>query len=115
IAAASMPLTFLPGHANRLRVLTYHRFADETRSPFSVAPDTLDRQMAFLARARLAVGTEVVLAVIEGRVANARGVVVTMDDGDPSVIRTATPIFERHRIPYVVYVVPGRLGRGDHM
>ncbi len=115
VAATSLPLTLLPVHAGRLRVLTYHRFADEARSPFAVSPAVLERQMSYLARARLAVGSEVAAAVVEGRIANARGALVTMDDGDPSVIRTATPIFERHRIPYVVFVVPGRIGRADHM
>jgi peptidoglycan/xylan/chitin deacetylase (PgdA/CDA1 family) len=115
VAGASLPLTLLPGHANRLRVLTYHRFADEMRSPFSVAPRVLERQMAWLARKGLATGTDEALAVVEGRAANRRAVVVTMDDGDPTVIRDAAPIFERHRIPYVVYIVPGRIGRADHM
>jgi peptidoglycan/xylan/chitin deacetylase (PgdA/CDA1 family) len=115
VAAASLPLTLLPAHRNRLRVLTYHRFADEARSPFSVSAATLDRHMAYLARHGLAVGTEAALAVVEGRAANARAIAVTMDDGDPTVIRDAAPIFERHRIPYSVYVVPGRIGRADHM
>lgn len=115
VASASLPLTLLPGHANRLRVLTYHRFADEARSPFSVSPAVLDRHMAFLARKRLVVGTDAVLEVVEGKAANRRAVVVTMDDGDPTVIRDAAPIFERHRIPYAVYVVPGRIGRPEHM
>jgi peptidoglycan/xylan/chitin deacetylase (PgdA/CDA1 family) len=115
VASGSLPLTLVPGHAGRVRVLTYHRFADELRSPFSVAPAVLERQMAWLAARGLAVGNDAALAVVEGRAANRRGVVVTMDDGDPSVIRAAAPIFERHRIPYVVYVVPGRIGRADHM
>lgn len=115
VASASLPLTLLPAHANRLRVLTYHRFADEARSPFSVSPAVLDRQMAYVARKRLAVGTDAALAVVEGRAANRRAVLVTMDDGDPTVIRDAAPVFERHRIPYAVYVVPGRIGRPEHM
>lgn len=115
VAGGSLPLTLVPAHRNRPRVLTYHRFADEARSPFSVSPATLDRHMAYLARKQLAAGTDMALAVVEGRAENRRAVVVTMDDGDPTVIRDAAPIFERHRIPYAVYVVPGRIGRPEHM
>lgn len=115
VASAALPLTLLPPHARRLRVLTYHRFADEARSPFSVAPAVLERQMAWLGRSGLAAGTELAVAVVEGRAAGGQGVIVTMDDGDPTVIRTAAPIFERYRIPYVVFAVPGRIGRADHM
>jgi peptidoglycan/xylan/chitin deacetylase (PgdA/CDA1 family) len=115
VAAASLPLTMLPAHSGRLRVLTYHRFATERRSPFSVAADVLERQMKWLADAKLAVGSALIDAVIAGDMPNRSGVLVTMDDGDPSVIENAAPIFERHRIPYAVYVVPGRIGRRDHM
>lgn len=115
VAIASLPLTMLPSHRSRLRVLTYHRFSKEARSPFSVAPDVLERQMRWLAGAKLAVGTDVVDATIAGDLPNRASVLVTMDDGDPSVIDNAAPIFERYRIPYAVYVVPGRIGRADHM
>jgi len=115
VGAGSLPLTISRGHADRLRVLTYHRFADEARAPFSVAPAALDRQMEWLAWHRLAVGTDVAAAVAAGETPNRRAVVVTMDDGDPSVIDNAAPIFERHGIPYVVYAVPGRIGHANHM
>lgn len=115
VATASLPLTMLSGHSDRLRVLTYHRFANERRSPFSVSPDVLERQMRWLSRAKLAVGSDAVDAVIAGDTSNRQGVLVTMDDGDPSVIENAAPIFERYNIPYAVYAVPGRIGRRDHM
>lgn len=114
VAAASSPLTLMPVHRNRLRVLTYHRFAREARSPFSVSSAVLDRQMAWLAQSGLAAG----LADVEDVLAagnEACRVLVTMDDGDPTVIDNAAPIFAAHQIPYVVYVVPGYLGRRRHM
>ncbi len=115
VAAASLPLTTIPQHANRVRVLTYHRFGDELRSPYAVSAAALDAQMAMLAQYGLAATTALALDVIQGRAPQRRATIVTMDDGDPSVIRLAAPIFERHRIPYVVYVVPGRIGRANHM
>lgn len=115
VAAGSLPLTSAPAHAGRLRVLTYHRFADEARSPFSVSPAALERQMRWLSREGLAAGTELAGEIAAGRAPNRRAVVVTMDDGDPSVIDNAAPVFERHGIPYAAYVVPGRIGQANHM
>lgn len=115
VAAGSLPLTMSRRHAERLRVLTYHRFADEPRSPFSVSPAVLERQMAWLAERRLAVGTALAADVAAGRIPERAAVVVTMDDGDPSVIENAAPIFARHGIPYAVYAVPGRIGQKNHM
>lgn len=115
VATASLPLTALPSHRRKLRVLTYHRFAQEARSPFSVTPAVLERQMAFLAAQKLAVGIQTAADIAAARAPNRAAVAVTMDDGDPSVIDQAAPIFERFGIPYAVYVVPGRIGRSDHM
>jgi peptidoglycan/xylan/chitin deacetylase (PgdA/CDA1 family) len=115
VAAGSLPLTISRHHADRLRVLTYHRFVDEARSPFSVSPAALDRQMEWLAWHRLAAGTDMAAEIASGKAPNRRAVVVTMDDGDPSVIDNAAPIFERHGVPYVVYVIPGRIGQNNHM
>lgn len=115
VGAISLPLGAMPGQRNRLRVLTYHRFAREARSPFSVSPDVLDRQMAWLAERGIAVGTDAVLDVLADRNDGPCRVLVTIDDGDPTVIGNAAPIFAKHRIPYVIYVVPGFLGRRRHM
>jgi peptidoglycan/xylan/chitin deacetylase (PgdA/CDA1 family) len=115
VASASLPLTLSKGHADRLRVLTYHCLVDEVRSPFSVAPAALERQMEWLSWHKLAVGTAFAAEVAAGRTANRRAVVVTMDDGDPSVIDNAAPIFELHGIPYAAYVIPGRIGQKNHM
>jgi peptidoglycan/xylan/chitin deacetylase (PgdA/CDA1 family) len=115
VGVGAMPLTWRAGSRERIRVLTYHRFVAEARSPFSVAPDVLERQMAWLAAAGLAVDSRAVAETLAGRIASRHGVLVTMDDGDPSVFDAAAPIFARHRIPYVVFAVPGRIGRADHM
>lgn len=115
VGAASMPLTASPAHRDRLRVLTYHRFAREARSPFSVAPEVLDRQMEWLASERMAAGLDTVADILGGNDTRRCRVVITIDDGDPTVISNAAPIFAKHRIPYAIYVVPGLLGRRRHM
>jgi peptidoglycan/xylan/chitin deacetylase (PgdA/CDA1 family) len=98
---------------NALRILTYHRFVDEARSPFSVAGHALDKQMQWLAAENAQRSSEAILSTLAGE--KQSGCVVTMDDGDPSVYEIAAPIFERHNIPYIIYAVPGRIGQNDHM
>jgi peptidoglycan/xylan/chitin deacetylase (PgdA/CDA1 family) len=98
---------------NAFRILTYHRFVDEPRSPFSVAGHALESQMQWLAAQEAQCDSDAVLSTLKGE--RKSGCVVTMDDGDPSVYEIAAPIFERHNIPYIVYAVPGRIGQNDHM
>jgi peptidoglycan/xylan/chitin deacetylase (PgdA/CDA1 family) len=98
---------------NALRILTYHRFVDEPRSPFSVAGHALDKQMQWLAAENAQRGSDAILSTLAGE--RQSGCVVTMDDGDPSVYEVAAPIFERHKIPYIIYAVPSRIGQNDHM
>ena len=63
----------------------------------------------------MAVGTDALSDVLGGGDEGRRRVLITIDDGDPTVIGNAAPIFAKHRIPYVIYVVPGFLGRRRHM
>jgi peptidoglycan/xylan/chitin deacetylase (PgdA/CDA1 family) len=112
MASLSLPLT-VSSTRHRLRILTYHRFADEARSPFSVAGHALDKQMRWLASSELQQGSDAVSDVLAGKEHD--GCLVTMDDGDPTVYEIAAPIFERYAIPYIVYAVPGRIGQNDHM
>lgn len=94
--------------AKGVRVLTYHRFGSGTRMPFTVSARQFEREMAHLART----GRAATLADVE---AHARGerslpdgsVLVSIDDGDPSVHRLALPILLRHAIPAVVYALAG--------
>lgn len=93
-----------------VHVLTYHRFGDAPRDPFSVREDDFDRQMGWLSEQRLAVS----LDEIEGFVAGTHtlkdgAVLVTIDDGAPSVRDRALPILRRHRIPAVLFVPAGEL------
>jgi peptidoglycan/xylan/chitin deacetylase (PgdA/CDA1 family) len=96
-----------------LRILTYHRFAEEARSPFSVAAEPLERQMQWLASCGLQKASNAIPEVLLGKAHN--GCIVTMDDGDPTVYDVAAPIFERYAIPYIIYAVPGRIGQNDHL
>jgi len=96
-----------------VRVLTYHRFGNAVRDPFSVREDDFDRHMRWLAEQELAVSLADLEAFVAGRRALKDGaVLVTIDDGAPSVHTRAFPILRRHGIPSVLFVPAGELGAG---
>ena len=95
-----------------LRVLTYHRFGEIFRDPFCVAPKDFDTQMAWLAERGLAVSlADVEAFVYQGKVLKPGSVLVTIDDGCRSVETLALPILKRYRVPAVVFVSSGNIGR----
>jgi peptidoglycan/xylan/chitin deacetylase (PgdA/CDA1 family) len=94
--------------AGGVRVLTYHRFEAGLRTPFSLSPEAFDGQMAALARSGAAVSLADVAAFVAGRTSLPRGaVLVTIDDGDPSVLEAAVPVLQRWRIPSVLFTIAG--------
>ena len=93
----------------RVRVLTWHRFGDGRRAPFTVSAGDFERQMRLLAKTGKAVTLDAVRAHVAGRSALPDGsVLVTMDDGDPSVLEIAAPILKRHGVPAVAFVLGGK-------
>jgi peptidoglycan/xylan/chitin deacetylase (PgdA/CDA1 family) len=96
-----------------VHVLTYHRFGDAPRDPFSVGTDSFDQQMRWLSEQQLAIALEDVERFVAGIATPKDGaVLVTIDDGDPSVHEHALPILKRHRIPAVLFVPAGELVDG---
>lgn len=94
-----------------VRVLTYHRFGNTVRDPFCVRAADFDRQMAWLAEQHLAVSLVDLEAFVAGRGTLRDGaVLVTIDDGAPSVHTRAFPILRRHGIPAVLFVPAGEIG-----
>ncbi|MFD9123946.1 polysaccharide deacetylase family protein [Kitasatospora sp. NPDC059571] len=88
--------------AARLAVLAYHGIDD---------PPTFAAQMARLARTARPVSLAAVeQAVRDRRPLPPRSVLVTFDDGDPSVLTHGLPVLRRHRIPAVAYVIAGLVG-----
>lgn len=114
IAVAGAALPFVARACGGLRVLTYHRFAEERRSPFSVSGAELEAHVLWLKRYAVPVEIASLTHRIEAGRAHPH-VAVTIDDGDPSVWEIAAPVFERHDVPYAVYVVSGRIGQRNHM
>lgn len=95
-----------------LRVLTYHRFGETFRDPFCVTSSDFAAQMAWLAEQGLAVSRADVDAFVhDGKALKPGSVLVTIDDGCRSVGTIALPILKRYRVPAVVFVSSGNVGR----
>ncbi len=93
----------------RVRVLTYHRFGEGRRAPFTVSAADFERQMRLLGESGKAASLNDLRAHLTGRRALADGaVLVTMDDGDPSVLEIAAPILQRHGVPAAAFVLGGQ-------
>ncbi len=93
-----------------VRAVTYHRFGAVPRDPFCVDVAVFERQMEWLAERQLAVSLADVAAFLAGERPLANGsVLVTIDDGCPSVVSRALPILSRLRIPAVLFVPAGEL------
>jgi peptidoglycan/xylan/chitin deacetylase (PgdA/CDA1 family) len=91
-----------------VRVLTYHRFGPSRRMPFTVTAQAFDREMAFLARTGRAITLDAFERHLTGETPLPDGsVLVTIDDGDPSVLHVALPILQRHAVPAVLYALAG--------
>lgn len=108
-AATALPAALGGAGGPRVRVLTYHRFGPGRRAPFCVPAETFERQMAWLART----GRACSLAQLRGFLGGRRNlddgaVLVTIDDGDPSVAEIALPILRRHGVPAVLFTLAGR-------
>jgi peptidoglycan/xylan/chitin deacetylase (PgdA/CDA1 family) len=100
----------------RVRVLTYHRFGASVRDPFCVAVDEFARQMDWLSQRGLAISLAELRAFLRDRKSLPDGaVLVTIDDGCPSVVAHALPVLERFRIPAVVFVPAGEITEDRHV
>ena len=94
-----------------LRVLTYHRVADQadslTLSPrlISATPDNFREQVAYLARNYDVVSmAEVLDALQHWRRLSPRSVLITFDDAYADFKETAWPILREHRLPATLFV-----------
>lgn len=115
-AAGALPGVVGGGRANRIRVLTYHRFGQARQDPFCLSADAFASQMNWLASNGLAVSLADVVAFMAGTKDLPDGsVLVTMDDGDPGVAEIAQPILAHYKVPAVAFVVAGAIGQPNHL
>ena len=104
--------------APSLRALTYHRFGQSPRDPVCVRPEAFGRQLDVICGGWEALDEAQLLAILSGtRQPAPRSVVVTIDDGDASVIEHAVPALTAHRVPGIAFVLAGRVRerRGAHL
>jgi peptidoglycan/xylan/chitin deacetylase (PgdA/CDA1 family) len=89
-----------------MRILMYHSIG-RTRSPFSVSPESFERQVACLA------GGEHVPSTLSDALAapSARNVVLTFDDGFADNYTAALPVLRRYGLLATVFLVTDSLGR----
>jgi peptidoglycan/xylan/chitin deacetylase (PgdA/CDA1 family) len=109
-AATALPVLATPmwDRSPRVRVLTYHRFGPSKRAPFTVSAEDFEQQMRLLGRTGKAISLNDLRAHLTGRRPVADGsVLVTMDDGDPSVLDIAAPILKAHGVPSVAFILGG--------
>ncbi len=94
-----------------VRVLTYHRFADELKDPFCVSPANFDQQMAMLADEGRAISLEHLLTFLDGKATVPDDAcLVTIDDGMLSTLTVALPVLEKYNLPAVAFVSSKLLG-----
>jgi peptidoglycan/xylan/chitin deacetylase (PgdA/CDA1 family) len=104
-------------HRRRLLVLCYHgvvpgRHPGAFAYRNTVATEEFAAQMRHLARAFTPVAAAQVLAALDGGPELPdRAVLVTFDDGYRNNLVHALPVLERWRVPAVVFVTTGHIGR----
>jgi peptidoglycan/xylan/chitin deacetylase (PgdA/CDA1 family) len=90
-----------------VRVLTFHRFGPYHRMPFSLDKSTFERQMKLLSEQKIATSLSEFESYATGQTKISRNkVLLTIDDGDPSVYEIALPILRHYGIPAVAFVLP---------
>lgn len=93
---------FLWRAARRLTVLAYHGID---------APDLFERHLAHLRRTTNPVALDDLLAFVSGGPAlPRRAVLITFDDGHPSLHSAARPLLRERGLPGVAFVVAGLIG-----
>jgi len=97
-----------------VRVLTYHRFGDRPFDPFCVSIPDFSMQMRWLAETGKALTLDQLEAHVAGKASVPDGsVLVSIDDGFRSVYTEALPVLQEFKIPAVVFVPTGSIGKTE--
>lgn len=87
--------------AGATAVLAYHGIEDAA---------SFEHQLAYLRRRFRPVALADVIGALDGTPLPRRAVLVTLDDGDPSVFHVGLPLLRNYEIPAVAFVVTGLVG-----
>jgi peptidoglycan/xylan/chitin deacetylase (PgdA/CDA1 family) len=88
-------------NSRRLAVLAYHGVDDAAG---------FERQLDLLTRWMNPVSLDDVLGALDGAPLPSGAVLVTFDDGDPTVLSRGAPLLQARGIPAVAFVCPGVIG-----
>lgn len=113
LVALLVLLVFLarPSWGAGVPILCYHAIQPSPRSDYSVSIESFTRQMRYLADQGYRVITvkELVEAMRQKKLP-VKSVVISIDDGDPSVYTTAWPIMKKLKFPCSIYIYTSRVG-----
>ena len=93
-----------------LRILTYHRVAEDPADPFCVRPRSFRAQMETLAGLGIVRGLDDSLDEIKAPGRSGPRIAITVDDGTEDFARDVLPVLVRLRLPATLYVSPARVG-----
>ena len=93
-----------------LRILTYHRIAEDPRDPFAVAPGDFAAQMEAVAATGVAEPLEKSLEQMRQGKDRQPRIALTFDDGTADFLTDALPVLTRLGLPATLYVSPARVG-----
>ncbi|WP_188311809.1 polysaccharide deacetylase family protein [Salinarimonas soli] len=74
-----------------------------------------EKQIAWAAKEDLFISPESVAGVLNGSAGRTSGIIVTIDDCDPSVYAVALPILRKYGVEAVLFAITDRIGSDNHM
>lgn len=104
----------IPINERSFVILQYHHVATNTPNITSISPKVFAEHMAYLHEHHQVIDLETALTKVKNNepLAN-KSVVITFDDGYKNIFENATPILEKYRFPYTVFINPNEIGRSS--
>jgi len=93
-----------------LRILAYHRIADDSEDPFAVSPASFSVQMDVLSKTGAVVSLEDGLDAVRHFEIVPPRIAITFDDGTEDFLTVALPVLQRLSLQATAYVNPSRVG-----
>ena len=99
-------------YTKKISVLLYHHIADEVTNPSIITPETIERQIAKVAKSGY---TAVTIKDLENYIYRGidlpkKSVLITFDDGYKSNLEIALPILEKYGLRATVFTVGSAMG-----
>ena len=92
---------FSMGASRAVPILAYHGIDDAA---------TFERQLRYIRRRFRPVGLAEIIAALDGEALPPKALLVSFDDGDPSIFHVGLPLLRKYEVPAVAFVVTGLVG-----